>query len=265
MKYQIKKLEVNNFSVFEQGKLKARSYFIPYENRKNLEKQTALTERCNSEMVTVLSGDDWKFKYYEKLSRLPSNLDTDKLNFDTVKVPSTWQRTGYEPPVYLNIRYPFPASYPNVPNEMTAGIYVKTFNVKEETQHSIISFLGVCSSLTLYVNGKLVGYSEGSHNNAEFCLDGFVKAGENELLAIVTKWCNGTYLESQDMFRENGIFRDVYLTEYAGQYVYDIAVKTKQDSNQYDLSVDLEFAGGCVDGTVEVELSKNGEVIVSQA
>lgn len=266
MKYQIKKLEINNFSVYEQGKLKARSYFIPYENRKLLEKQNSVTERYNSDMVTVLSDDDWKFKYYEKLSRLPSNLDTDKLNFDIIKVPSTWQRTGYENPVYLNIRYPFPASYPNVPSEMTAGIYVKKFNVKESTAHSIITFLGVCSSLTLYVNGKFVGYSEGSHNSAEFNLDGFVNPGENELLAIVTKWCNGTYLESQDMFRENGIFRDVYLTEYESGYIYDIELKTKTDGAQYDLSIDLEIAyPGPNTSNITAELFDGDKMIASQA
>ncbi|MCM1365071.1 MAG: hypothetical protein NC122_08330 [Faecalibacterium sp.] len=265
MKYQIKKLDVNNFSVFEQGKLAARSYFIPYENRAVLEQQSALTERFNSDMVTVLSGDDWKFKYYEKLSRLPSNLDTDKLSFDTITVPSTWQRTGYEKPVYLNIRYPFPATYPNVPSEMTAGIYVKKFNVKENTAHSIITFLGVCSSLTLYVNGKYVGYSEGSHNAAEFNLDDFVKAGENELLAIVTKWCNGTYLEGQDMFRENGIFRDVYLTEYTGQYIYDIAVKIKKDDGKYDLSAEIELSESLGSGSVSAELVKDGKTVVSQS
>ncbi|MGN1443623.1 MAG: hypothetical protein ACI4XE_07225, partial [Acutalibacteraceae bacterium] len=120
MKYQIKKLEVNSFEVFERGKKAGRSYFIPYDDRKSLEKQTALTERYHSKIVTVLSGE-WNFKYYEKLSRLPNNFDTDKITFDKIHVPSTWQRTGYESPVYINSRYEFPADYPFVPSEMSAA------------------------------------------------------------------------------------------------------------------------------------------------
>ena len=257
MKYQIKKLEVNNFGVFESGKKAARSYFIAYDDRKSLEKQTALTERYNSKLVQVLSGE-WNFKYYEKLSRLPANIDTDKTTFDRIKVPSTWQRTGYESPVYINSRYEFPSDYPNVPQEMSAGVYTKKFTIKPDTAHSVITFLGVCSCVTLYVNGQYVGYSECSHNMAEFSLDGYAVPGENELLVIVTKWCNGTYLECQDMFRENGIFRDVYLSEYGEEYIDDISVKTKKTQNGYDLKAEIALSfGSSEDLTVSAELIKN--------
>ncbi|MBQ4267519.1 MAG: hypothetical protein IJB93_04940, partial [Clostridia bacterium] len=164
MKYQIKKLNINNFSVYEENKLAARSYFIPYSKKGKLLEQTALTERYNSDLVTVLSGT-WKFRYYEKISRLPVNIDTDVMSFDEVSVPSTWQRTGYHSPCYLNTRYEFPMTLPNVPDEMAVGVYSTTFSIKDEKSHPIITFLGVCSSLTLYVNGKYVGYSEGSHNS----------------------------------------------------------------------------------------------------
>lgn len=246
MKYQIKKLEVNNFDVFELGKLDARSYFIPYGKRELLEKQDELSERYNSDRVLVLSGSDWKFKYYEKLSRLPGNIDTDSMLFDVVTVPSTWQRTGFEKPCYINARYEFEPNYPFVPDEMSAGVYVKSFSLEKTDGHTTITFLGVCSCLTLYVNGKFVGYSEGSHNSAEFSLDGFVKEGENELLAIVTKWCNGTYLECQDMFRENGIFRDVYVTSAPDDRIFDFEIKTKEDRRGFDL-----------EAIVTLELSQN--------
>ena len=265
MKYQIKKLEINNFDVIEQGKLPGRSYFIPYTSKEALASKDALNQRYGSDIVTVLSGDDWKFKYYEKLSRLPANLDTDSVNFDVVTVPSTWQRTGYEPPVYLNTRYPFERTYPVVPDEMSAGIYVKKFAVKKSTKHTIITFLGVCSCVTLYVNGKFVGYSEGSHNMAEFMLDGFVHEGENELLAIVTKWCNGTYLECQDMFRENGIFRDVYITELPEEYVFDYEIKTFKNENTYDLQLDVKLEGNTEDFSLNVEISKDGELVCSKS
>lgn len=264
MKYQIKKLEINNFSVFEENKLKGRTYFIPYTDKTELLKQTALTERFSSDIVTVLSGE-WKFRYYKKISRLPNHVDTDNMDFDTVKVPSTWQRTGYEKPCYLNTRYEFPMTLPDVPEEMSAGVYVKNFNINNAENKNIITFLGVCSSLTLYVNGKYVGYSEGSHNSAEFDLTGFVQNGDNELLAIVSKWSNGTYLECQDMFRENGIFRDVYITENPKDCIYDFKIDTEEKADGYSLKVSVDCIGNELAGkTVTAELIKGKKVIASQ-
>lgn len=260
MKYQIKKLRINDFEVYEQNKLAGRSYFIPYSDKAKLLEQTTLTERYASDAVTVISGE-WKFRYFEKISRLPTTIDTDTMAFDDISVPSTWQRTGYENPCYLNTRYEFPMTLPNVPDEMSAGVYFKKFNIKN-TANPIITFLGVCSSLTLYVNGRYVGYSEGSHNSAEFLLKDFVIEGENELLAIVSKWSNGTYLECQDMFRENGIFRDVFITENPAEYIFDFHAITREKSEGYSLEVTADVLGSSFDGkSIYAELIKDGEVI----
>ncbi len=261
MKYQIKKLYINDFDVFEKNKLRERSYFIPCKTFKDFESLNALNERYSSPMVNVLSGE-WKFKYYSKISRLPGSFDSEKTAMDIVNVPSTWQRTGYEQPCYLNTRYEFPMTLPDVPNEMSAGVYVKRFILSSECKNPVITFLGVCSSLTLYINGKFVGYSEGSHNSAEFAVKEFVHEGENELMAIVSKWCNGTYLECQDMFRENGIFRDVYITENPEQYIFDFSVKTKKEQAGYKLSVDVTADGCDLDGKkINAKLLYKGEAV----
>lgn len=260
MKYILKKLNINNFAVYEENKLSPRSYFIPYKSRKRLEKTDALSCRYKSDTVKVLSGK-WDFCYFDKLSSLPAELDTDSMSFDRINVPSTWQRTGYEKPKYLNTRYEFPMTLPNVPDEMSVGVYRKTFTLSAECVNPIITFLGVCSSLTLYVNGKYVGYSEGSHNSAEFELKNFVCEGENELVAIVSKWCNGTYLECQDMFRENGIFRDVYITENPATYVYDYQINTEKVEKGYILSVDFDIKGNTEGKKLSVELLYDGKVV----
>ncbi len=260
MKYQIRKLRINDFDCYEENKLRARSYFIPYSDKERLLEQCALSERYSSDTVTVISGE-WKFRYFEKISRLPSVIDTETMSFDNITVPSTWQRTGYENPCYLNTRYEFPMNLPNVPEEMSVGVYIKKFTVKN-IANPIITFLGVCSSLTLYVNGRYVGYSEGSHNSAEFSLDGFVSEGENELLAIVSKWSNGTYLECQDMFRENGIFRDVYITENPAEYIFDFHAATCEKSEGYSLEVSSDILGSDFVGKkLCAELMKDGKVV----
>lgn len=261
MKYSIKKLNINNVEVFEENKLSPRSYFIPYKSKNKLSRTDALTNRYKSDTVKVISGK-WDFCFMEKLSQLPAEIDTDNFAFDKINVPSTWQRTGYASPKYINTRYEYPMTLPNVPEEMNVGIYRKKFTISKDCVNPIITFLGVCSSLTLYVNGKYVGYSEGSHNSAEFCLKDFVTEGENELLAIVTQWCNGTYLECQDMFREKGVFRDVYITENPAQYIYDYQVNTEKVDEGYILSVDCDIRGAELEGKkIGLELLRNGKVV----
>ncbi len=260
MKYSLKKLNINNFAVYEENKLLPRSYFIPYKSRKRLEKTDTLNRRYKSDAVQVLSGK-WDFCYLEKISELPSVLDTDSMSFDRISVPSTWQRTGYEPPKYINTRYEHPMTLPDVPEEMSVGIYRKKFTLSDECVNPIITFLGVCSSLTLYVNGKYVGYSEGSHNSAEFELKDYVIGGENELVAIVTRWCNGSYLECQDMFREKGIFRDVYITENPAVYVYDYQVNTEKVDDGYILSANFDLKGDLKGKKLSVELLYGGKIV----
>ncbi|MBE6784958.1 MAG: hypothetical protein E7538_01815 [Ruminococcaceae bacterium] len=260
MKYSIRPLNINNIEIYEENKLAPRSYFIPYKSKKKLDKTDVLTNRYKSDTVQVLSGK-WDFCYFDRISAMPADFDSDELKFDKINVPSTWQRTGYASPKYINTRYEHPMTLPTVPEEMNAAVYRKKFTLSKGTVNPIITFLGVCSSLTLYVNGRYVGYSEGSHNSAEFCLKDFVNEGENELLAIVTQWCNGTYLECQDMFREKGIFRDVYITENPAEYIYDYRVNTEKVDEGYILSVDCDLKGDSLHGKrVVLELYYKGKI-----
>ena len=255
MRYVINRENFRKFEIREIGKLPPRSYFIPYGSRDDLESQDVLTERYNSDMVQVLNGE-WDFKYFEKDMLIPNEFYTDRVQFDTVPVPSVWTRTGYREPCYLNTRYEFdPTLYPEMPQDTPMGIYRKCFNIDDTKKKHIITFLGVMSSLDLYVNGKFVGYSEGSHNSAEFDISEFVTEGENELLAVVSKWSTGTYLECQDMFRENGIFRDVYITKLDSTYVYDFFADSKRNEDgTYNLTVSVDVNGTVKGYTLECEV-----------
>ncbi len=187
-------------------------------------------------MVTVLSGE-WNFRFYKSIKDVPDCLDTAKTRFDTVTVPSDWQRTGYQEPVYLNCPYEIKTIAPQIPDDMPVGVYRKKINIEKLSAKHIISFLGVSNNLSLYVNGKFVGYSEGSHNTAEFDITAFLSEGTNEIVAVMFKWCNGTFLECQDMFRENGIFRDVLLYNYPESYLYDFEAVTEKAEKGYNLTV----------------------------
>ena len=264
MNYLINRENFRQFEISEIGKLPPRAYFIPYSSKDLLESQTVLTERYNSDKVHILSGE-WDFKYYDKDMLIPNSFYTDRVQFDKVNVPSTWQRTGYREPCYLNTRYEFdPTLYPEMPQDVPMGIYRKIIDIDDVSKTRIITFLGVMSSLDLYINGKFVGYSEGSHNSAEFDITDYLTEGENEILAAVSKWSTGTYLECQDMFRENGIFRDVYITELEKTYIYDcFANSEKTDDGKYNLDVSLDLTGETKGYTVLCELYDGENFLVS--
>ncbi len=262
MKYTVKKNLHSDFSVMEIGKLPGRAYFIPYKTKDKLKSTDIFAERYSSDMVEILSGD-WDFKFYKKASAMPDVIDTGKIKFDSVHVPSVWQRTGYLPPVYLNCPYECKTKAPEVPADMPAAIYRKKIEITKISSCVVLTFLGVSSNLSLYVNGTFVGYSEGSHNSAEFDITPYLNDGSNEIVVASWKWCNGTFLEAQDMFRENGIFRDVYLTHFADSFINDFQVNTEKTKNGYTLAVDCNVKGNTQDVTAKAALLLDDTVIAT--
>lgn len=264
MKYTINRTNYNDFSVYEINKLEGRAYTIPYADSSLLKKTKIKNERTSSDIVRVLSGS-WDFKYYASHKDIPESLDTAAVDFDKIKVPSTWQRTGYEAPAYINCPYPFDDAPPYVPEEHSAGVYRKLFNVENAAKTRIISFLGVIPCIDLYVNGKFVGYSEGAHNTAEFDITEFCVDGENELLAVIHKWSNATFLECQDMFRENGIFRDVLLYEMPETYINDVYYRTAETKKGWNLTVNTQVKGAAEGCKVEIKLYNSKNKLVAES
>ena len=261
MKYTINNENYHAFDVYEVNKLPGRSYFIPYPDRASASAVGPTEKRYRSDKVICLNGT-WDFKFYPRPAELPEVLDTDAIEFDPIDVPACWQFRGYDRPFYVNVRYQFPYDPPRIPTTEKVGrvfswiggdqgvsprwkdpgeeynfvgVYRKKLQIRNPEKHTVISFLGVASCLDLYLNGSYVGYSEGAHNTAEFDLSGKLLPGENELLAVVRRWCTGTYLECQDMFRNNGIFRDVLLRISDPSDVLDVEAGTKKTGDRYSL------------------------------
>ena len=281
MKYSINRENYHRFDILEIGKLPARSYFIPFADRSGADRVTVDEKRYASKKVQCLNGQ-WDFRFYPKPKELPLILDTEQTDFDTIDVPSCWQFRGYDRPFYVNSRYQFPFKPPMIPTEDEVtksfcisgsdhgiglrwqtpvdeynfvGVYRKKFFVDDTKKIRIISFLGVASCLDLYVNGNFVGYSEGSHNTAEFDLTKYLQSGENELVAVVHRWCTGTYLECQDMFRNNGIFRDVLLYELDEADFWDLEICTEKIGGTYRAEVSIQTLS---DAAVTVTLAGHG-------
>lgn len=264
MKYTFNRTNFNDFSFFELNKREGRAYTVPYSSKDTLAKTPFKKERTSSDIVTVLSGE-WDFKYFPSNSKMPDVIDTASTDFDKITVPSTWQRTGYDAPAYINCPYAFDDDPPYVPNEQPVGIYRKSFEYSSNGGSCLIAFLGVISCLDLYVNGEFVGYSEGAHNTAEFDITKFLKDGENELLAVVHKWSNATFLECQDMFRENGIFRDVLLYNMPRAYINDVYYRTKETSKGWNLTVSTEVDSPADGMTLKTEIYDGKKLLASKS
>lgn len=171
---------------------------------------------------TLLNGQ-WKFAFFCRDADVPEKI----LHWDTIPVPSCWQLQGYEYPNYSNINYPYPCDPPYVPDENPCGIYERDFTLNAVWGRVYFVLEGVSSCGFVYVNGHYVGFTQGSHLQAEFDITDFMTAGKNTLRVKVLKWCCGSYLEDQDAFRYNGIFRDCYLLQRPKGHIRDISLWTE--------------------------------------
>jgi beta-galactosidase len=95
------------------------------------------------------------------------------------------------------------------------------------------------SAFYLWVNGKKVGYSQGSMTPAEFDITDCVGDGENTLAVEVYRWSDGSYLEDQDMWRFSGIFRDVFLFSTPQVHLRDFFVRCALDGNYRDATLEV--------------------------
>ncbi len=238
------------------------------------DKASALTfDRSKSPWFKLLNGN-WKFKWSKNPSSRPVNFfetGFDDTAWKTIPVPSNWQLHGYGTPIYTNIKYPHPGKPPQAPREYNpVGSYRTTFtlpaNWKGRKTH--IKFDGVNSAFYLWINGKKVGYSEGSRTPAEFDITKYLKAGENQLSAEVYRWCNGSWFEDQDFWRLAGIFRDVYVWSRDSVSIRDFEVDTDLDENYKNAKLDLkvELAGVTSGATVNAQLlDAAGKEVFSKA
>lgn len=204
--------------------------------------------------MTDLSGE-WDFKYY---SRDFDEKDDDKWN--RIPVPSCWQNYGYDSPNYTNVRYPYPIMPPYVPDENPMGIYRRTFEIPNTQDDFYLVTEGVSSNAEIFVNGKRVGYTQGSHLQAEFLLTPFLVIGINTLIIKVRKWCSGSYLEDQDQFRHNGIFRPVYLLRRPTDCLRDFTITT--DLNDMTVITDKKANITLFDKNVPISCKENTDKAV---
>ena len=232
-------LEWQNPRIIEINKELGHATLIPFKNERD-----ALTFDRNRSGKFILLNGQWDFQFKETPLKVDREFYNQKDGWSKIEVPSNWQLKGYGTPIYTNIKHPFPANPPHVPqNNNETGLYRREFILPTDWNNKeiFIHFDGVQSAFYLWVNGEKVGYSEGSMTPAEFKLNPYLKKGKNQVAVEVIRWSDASYLEDQDFWRLSGIYRDVFLFATPQVAIRDFFAQASLDSSYQNGLLDLEI------------------------
>jgi beta-galactosidase len=258
-----------NEHIFAINKLPGAATFTRYASVEEMRGDAAYShpwERTSSSRHMLLNGN-WKFHWVKSPDERPRDFykpSYDVSGWEEIPVPSNWEMHGYGTPIYTNITYPFRNNPPFIQGQRgytadkepnPVGSYRRDFTLPSDwaDKEVFITFEGCYSAMYLWINGKRVGYSQGSTNDARFDITPYVRQGKNTVAVEVYRWCDGSYLEDQDMFRLSGIHRDVYLSASPRTHLRDLHI-TSTLSPRYDRAI-LNVAAdvrndGKISGTV---------------
>ena len=263
-----------NPAVNSRNRLPARTYSMPLADEKaaftdDLEPATPWKASLNGE---------WKFKWVGDPARRPADFwkaDFDDSRWGEIDVPSCVELRGYGIPIYTNIRYPHKLAWPKIldrdtgkPDYNPVSSYRRRFTVPEswKGRDVILRFDGVYSAYYVWINGQMAGYAEDSKLASEFDITPFLSAKGDNLIAVqVFRWCDGSYLEDQDMFRYSGIFRDVTLWAKPKDGIWDFCARTALKDDYRNATLKVEGCDGAevalYDGADKVASGKAGETL----
>ena len=253
---------ISNQSKVSDHKEDAHATFIPYASveqmkadAKHYAEPWQQPDEGKAEYINL--NGTWKFKYVPGTSSGPGSSEFYASNYDdsgwkNIRVPLSWEMANYGKPVYTNVGYPFQDNAPNanvgwtqygVTDHNATGFYRRTITIPEtwKDKRVFVHFDGVYSAAVVWVNGKYVGYSQDSNTDAEFDITDFVTTGDNQLSVRVYRWCDGSYLEGQDMWHLSGIHRDVYLVATPKVFVSDHYISSTLNNNATSGSMSVKL------------------------
>ena len=256
-----------NVNINQQNREPRRANFFAFEN---LEKAQSFDKKKSANYLSMEGM--WKFNFVKDHNKCPANffaLKYDDSQWKDFPVPGLFELNGYGDATYKNIGYAWATQFdPNPPyiselNNYT-GSYRRTFELPKDWKGKDVYFHvgSATSNLTLWVNGKYVGYSEDSKVAAEFNISKYLKPGKNLIAMQVMRWCDGSYFEDQDFWRLTGIAREVYLYARPKLHAADIRLNAALENNYQDgvLNYKVSLKGGKTDVAITL-CDKDGKQI----
>ena len=251
--------EWENPEIYQINREEPRATFYNYMSSEG----ALASEGWQSSPKYMSLNGTWQFYYADNVSARPVDFhkeDFSAQGWDSIAVPSNWEVQGFGLPIYTNVNYVFPANPPYIPHEMNnVGTYRRIFEVPKEWEDKkvYLHFEGVSGATYVYVNGKRVGYNEGSKTPAEFEITPYLKKDENLLAVQIMRWSDASYMEDQDFWRLSGIERDVYLRFENTVYIKDIRINGDYayDRNLGEFYIKIDFANsGKQKESAEIEI-----------
>ena len=258
-----------NLDITSVNAMKDSSNLTPYQNVEKAFLGARDYAKEGSDYYQLLTGEgqDWELTVLdnpEAADKLGSFETEDyalneKDGWKKVTLPASWTSYGFDHSIYTNSTMPFEdsVSFPEAPvKKNPVGLYRKEFTVKDtmlqDNGKVYITLGGVESAYYLYVNGVRVGYSEDSYDPHTFDITDLLhKKGEKNLLAVrVMKFCDGTWMEDQDMIYDGGIFRDVYLTSTPAVHIrdYDLDTDLNDDYSEAQVRMKVQIGNDASEG-----------------
>ena len=220
-------------NVFEENRMPMRATFV------------------SAQQQTLNLNGLWKFHFNPTVEGRLKGFEAvgyDDSAWDEIPVPGLWDLNGYCDPLYVNNGYPWGGHYKSNPpypalEHNYVGQYRRTFIVDKSWigKQICLNIGSATSNVRVWVNGKMVGYSEDSKLEARFDLTKYVHAGENTIALEIFRWCDGTYLEDQDFWRFSGIARGVEIYTREKERIEDVHVTGWADGR---LKVRVEVTKG---------------------
>jgi len=237
--------EYQNHEIFAINKEAPHPQLFPFSN----ERTALLNEKENSPWFQSLNGF-WKFHWVKNPNDRPKDFYAENFedsDWEYFRVPANWEVHGYDYPIYLDEKYPFTTSYPNTPEDYNpVGSYRKTIELPEnwDGREVFLHFGAVKSALYVWLNGEVLGFSQGSKTPAEFNITKYLRKGKNTLAIQIFRWSDASYIESQDMLRLSGIEREVYWYSRPKVHLWDMFATTKRmtdNPNDWIWNLDLSI------------------------
>ena len=225
------------------------AHFFAFES----EEMARQGDKSKSERYLSMEGM-WKFNFVKNHQDAPAGfygLKYDDSKWVDFPVPGLFELNGYGDKIYKNMGYAWCTTFKNNPpyigetNNYT-GSYRKTFELPANWKGQEVFFHvgSATSNLSVWVNGKYVGYSEDSKVAAEFNITKYLKSGKNLIAMQIMRWCDGSYLEDQDFWRFTGIAREVYLYSTPKVRIQDFFITQDYQDGKGILGVDAKIVGG---------------------
>ena len=228
------------------GRLPARSPLISFPDRAEARRG----ERESSPWFLGLDGL-WDFRLFDRPEDVPpagSEADGVAAAWSRIAVPGCWTRQGFDRPHYTNVVMPFSAEPPEVPAANPTGVYRRSFMLPPAWQRRrvVLHVGGAESALFVLLNGCAIGFHKDSRLPAEFDLGPALRPGRNELVLVVVRWSDGTWLEDQDHWFHAGLHRSIFLYATGRTWLADVRV---------DAGLEADLGTGTLAVTCEIGAS----------